>query len=139
MTVRAGDEALEVVVDLSPAFAGRLLDPAAPPPLTAETFPPNRPALLAAASRVCTLVDAGGAAIAPSRVLVSTDARGEVRFLCLYPADARPARLRMPALQALPAGYFCLLADETASPARRHVLLKESPEHALGPVTAPAP
>ena len=131
-TVRADAENLELAVTVSLSFAGRLLDPQTPPSVTPENFAKHRPALLAAAGRVGALSAAAGHDLVPARVLVTIDAHGGVRFLLLYPPESRPARLSMVVLNTLPPGYFCLVADETTSPARRLVLLKDRADCTLG-------
>ena len=124
-------ENLSVLVSLSLPSAASLSDVGEP--LSSATLDRHRPALIAAAPRVCTLVDAAGSALRPERVLVSVFEDHEVRFHLLFPADVRPARLRMPLLSGLLGEAFCTVSDLRQSPPSSGILTPRSLEHALAP------
>ena len=118
LTLSADAENFEVRVSLSLPSAASLL-PADAAPLSSATLGAHRPALLAAASQVCVLVDSSGAEITPQRVLVTIFEEHEARFHFLFPVDARPALVRVPLLAALGNEAFCVVSDlRLQTPAR---------------------
>lgn len=138
LVLRADAENLEVVASLSLPAAAALLDAEARATFSVATFAEHRPALLAAAPRVCELLDADARPLVIERAVVSLHDAHEVRFTLLYPASARPARVRVPVLTELPAGYYFLLTDRLHPAARPAVLRPAFAEHVL-PAATPAP
>lgn len=137
-SVKRVEESLEVSVVLSPATALRLLpEDSRSRRLLRENFAAYRETFVLAAASVCSLLDAEGAALAPAEVIVTLDDADEVQFLLTYPADARPALLRMAYLDTQPPGAFCLLTDSASNPARHSVLRKARIDHALSTSAAP--
>lgn len=129
LAITADSENLEILVSVSLPSATSLLSPDAV--LSAATLDQHRAALLAAAPRVCTLLDSSGKTIGSQRVLVSIFQDHEVRFHFLFPPSSRPARLRMPLLAALRGEAFCVVADLRRDPPSRAILTPESPEHSF--------
>lgn len=121
-------ENLGVLVSLSLPTAATLLAPESQP-LSAATLDRRRPELLAAASRVCALLDAEDKPLEPERVLVSVFQDHEVRFHLLFAPGARPARLRMPLLGILRGETFCTLTDLRDEPPVRALLTPDASVH----------
>lgn len=126
----ADEENLEVQVSLSLPTAAALL-PADAAPLSSATLDQHRPALKAALGRVCALLDAQGAVLSAERVFVSLRDEHELRFQLLFPASARPARVRMPLLAGQPGGAFCAVTDLRQGAPVRAVLTAAAPELSL--------
>ena len=136
VSVSVSSEGYELVADLTLQSAAVLLKPPASGEFSAATFPSHRKALIAVAGRVCTLLDADDKPLTPDRTVVSLNHDGEVRFTLLYPASARPVRLRFDLLDSLPLGRFCSLTDATTTPPRTAILLKNRTAYNLGPAIA---
>lgn len=136
VSVAVSAEGYELVADLTLQSASVLLKPPASEEFSANTFPVHRKALIAAAGRVCTLLDVDDKPLTPDRTLVSLSHDGEVRFTFLYPDSARPASLRFDLLDSLPLGRFCSLTDTTVTPTRKAILLKNRTTYPLGSATA---
>ena len=132
LTITADTENIEILVSLSLPAATALL-PADAGPLSLTTLDQHRPALLAAAPRVCTLLDASGKALEAQRVLVSVFENHEVRFHFLFPPTADPKRLRLPFLANQRGEVFCALSDLRCAPPTRAILTPESLEHTFSP------
>lgn len=133
LTISADQENLEVLVSLSIPSATALL-PADAAPLSSATLDAHRPVLLAAAPRVCVLVDAAGVEIAPQRVLVSLFEEHELRVHFLFPPDTRPSGLRMPMLASLGSEAFCVVSDLRQKSPVRAILTSAAPGRALSSV-----
>jgi hypothetical protein len=131
-------DVLEVTAVLSPPSATGLLKNSGGGKITRDNFASFRADLLAAAVRVCALLDAEGKAIPPSRTLVSLNHEGEVAYLFEFPATTGPASLRSDLIASLGTGYYCEVTDRTVSPARHAVLVRTKPACPL-PVTATVP
>ncbi len=128
-------DGLELTAALSPPSSIGLLKNPSDGAVTKENFPARRTALLAAAARVCVLLDTDGTPIAPARIHVSLNSDGEVTYLFEFPAATRPASLRTDVLASLGSGYFFAVTDHTVSPAGRAVLVRAKPACSL-PVTS---
>lgn len=135
LELRITADGLEITALLSNPSAAGLLTPPAAAPITKATFPDQRATLLAAAGRVCTLVDVSGKTLPPARTHVSFIANGEVRYLFQYPATTPASALKVDLLSALAAGYFVEVTDRTVEPLRRVVLVLG---HLTCPLTLPA-
>jgi hypothetical protein len=132
LTITANTENIEILVSLSLPAAASLL-PVDAGPLSSTTLDRHRAALLAAAPRVCTLLDPAGKPMEAQRVLVSLFQDHEVRFHFLFPPAARPARLRIPLLADQRGEAFCAVSDLRQSPPVRVILTPESLEHTFAP------
>ncbi len=135
LVLSADSENLEAMVSMPLASAALLL-PEGSDPLDAATFDRLRPALVAAASRVATLLDGTEHPIAPQRVLVAFFEQHEVRFHLLYPPDTQPARLHVPGLGAPGGDVLCVVTDLRKSPPLRASLTAKNAELVF---TAPKP
>lgn len=131
-------EALEVTAVLSLPSALSLLKNPDAGAITKANFPDYRAALHAASAQVCTLLDADGKSIAPSRTHVSLNRDGEVTYFFEYPVSTRPASLRSALIASLGTGYFFEITDRTVSPVRRTALIHSKPASPLPvPVSSP--
>lgn len=137
--LRLTAEALEITAVLSPPSATALLKNPDAGAVSKATFPGYRADLLAAAPRVCALLDGEGKLIAPSRTHVSLNTDGEAVFFFEFPASTRPASLRSDLIASLGAGYYCEVTDRTVSPARRLVLVRARPSCPLAIPSAANP
>ena len=133
LKIEATKDALEATAVLALDSARLLLPADQREGLQAGTFTEHRAALLAAAPAVCTLLDAGDAVLPPERVLVTLNRESEIHFLILYPATARPARLKVPFLEAQSLGCFCELVDLTGPEPRRATLLRGQASYLFSP------
>lgn len=124
-------EGCELFAEITLASASRLLPADDSAALNTETFPTYHQALVAAADRVCNLLDAEGRPIPPERNLVSLNQQGEIRVVRLYAPAARPVALRFDLLAALPPDQFCILTDHTSDPVQRKILVQTQPSHEL--------
>jgi hypothetical protein len=130
---------LEITVVLNEILARSLLTPPLTERLTAESLDQNRSQLVSAAPALCTLFDADQRKLPDGQVQVSFTPEGEISFLFLHPASARPASLRVPFLEAAgtPSATFVSLADHGATPPLRAVLMRGRSTHPLASATTP--
>ena len=120
-------QCLEVVAIISPLTGGALLTPPSRTPLSQEVYLAQRSGLLAAAPKVCVLLDSEGKAIPSSGVHLSFNTQGELQFLFEYPSASRPAVLRVDLLSSLGSNYFFEVIDRTSSPPRLISLVRDHP------------
>lgn len=131
LALRTTPDGLEITAVLSPPLATGLLPKPANGPVSKVSFPGYRAELLAAADRVCALLDANGKRIAPVRVFVTLNPEGEVAFLLEYPASVAPASVRVDLLASLGAGYFFEVTDHRSAPPHRLSLVRGKTSAAL--------